>query len=70
MQPSCVDRMKTARELLEHGVLTEGAEQLLKLHGCGCRTGCEHWNRCINLVEGQWRISRGVTAQRASVIGR
>lgn len=55
MQPQCTDRMKTARELLDYGLLREGAENLCKLHDCGRRFGCDHWHRCIRLVEREWQ---------------
>lgn len=58
MQPGCTEMMKTARELLEHGVLAEGAEKLSELHDCGRRVGCTHWNRCMLQVEGQWKPSK------------
>ena len=55
MQSLCADRMKTAGELLDHGVLGEGAEKLTKLHECGRNSGCDHWRHCISLVEREWR---------------
>ncbi len=54
MQPPCTDKMKIARELLDFGVLGEGAENLSRLHDCGRRAGCERWHQCVRLVEGQW----------------
>ncbi len=57
MNSRCQDVMKTARELIDHGVLAEGAEKLAELHGCGRKAGCDHWHRCIGLVEHQWQAS-------------
>lgn len=64
MQPLCADVMKTARELLDHGILNEGAEKLLELRGCSCKAGCDDWHRCINLVENQWRLASVPTRQK------
>lgn len=61
MQPLCVNAIKTARELLDFGVLPEGAEKLVELRGCGRKAGCDHWHRCINLVESQWHLSSAHT---------
>lgn len=57
MQPLCTDRIRTARELLDYGVLTEGAEKLAELHDCGRRVGCDHWRRCTRTVERLWEIT-------------
>lgn len=57
MNHPCENLMKTARDLLDHGVLREGAEALVRLHDCGRRAGCNHWHRCIGLIENQWRAA-------------
>lgn len=54
MQPFCATKMKIARELLDYGVFSEGAENLSRLHNCGRSAGCDHWHRCIRMIEGQW----------------
>lgn len=64
MQPLCTDRMKIARELLDHGVLDEGARKLSRLHDCGRRVGCDQWHRCVHLVERQWQSSKDVSIER------
>lgn len=58
MQPLCTDKMKIARELLDFGVLSEGAENLAKLHDCGRRRGCDRWHQCVQSVEFQWSSSK------------
>ncbi|MGH1483641.1 MAG: hypothetical protein ACRBM6_33960 [Geminicoccales bacterium] len=57
MHHPCEDLMKTARDLLDHGVLKEGAETLVQLHDCGRRAGCNHWRQCIRLIEDQWQAA-------------
>ncbi|MDH3660166.1 MAG: hypothetical protein OEU92_09075 [Alphaproteobacteria bacterium] len=59
MQPLCTDRMKVARELLDYGVLNEGAEKLAELQDCGRRVGCGHWHLCLCAVERQWHCAGG-----------
>ncbi|MGI9501166.1 MAG: hypothetical protein ACR2P3_14100 [Geminicoccaceae bacterium] len=63
MQSLCTDRMNIARELLDYGVLGEGAEQLCRLRNCGRRVGCDHWQRCIQRVERQWDFSKEAAAK-------
>ena len=63
MQPQCTDRMTTARELLDYGLLGEGAENLAKLHDCGRRIGCRHWHRCLHLVERLWEMPAETSRQ-------
>lgn len=67
MQPSCTDRMKIARELLDFGVLGEAAETLSELRECGCHVGCDRWHRCLRLVERQWHFSK--TPRRKAMTG-
>lgn len=55
MQPLCVDVMRTARELMDYGVMPEGAEKLVELHTCSRKAGCDHWHQCQSLVERQWQ---------------
>ena len=57
MNHPCQDLMKTARDLLDHGVLPEGAETLSRLHDCGRKAGCGHWNSCIGQIESQWQAA-------------
>lgn len=57
MKPLCEELTKTARDLLDHGVLLEGAEKLVQLRDCGRKAGCDHWHRCIGLTENQWQAS-------------
>lgn len=57
MQADCANTLKTARDLLNHGVLSEGAEELVKLRACGRQAGCFHWHCCMRLVESEWRAT-------------
>ncbi|MEZ5935674.1 MAG: hypothetical protein R3F54_27950 [Alphaproteobacteria bacterium] len=57
MQPNCVEMLKTAGDLLNFGVLPEASEELVKLHACSRRAGCDHWDRCLKSVEGQWQAN-------------
>lgn len=58
MQALCTDRMKIARELLDYGVLGEGAENLARLLDCGRSAGCAHWHDCLRKVDDQWLSQR------------
>ncbi|MGI9434225.1 MAG: hypothetical protein ACR2Q4_05260 [Geminicoccaceae bacterium] len=49
--------MNTARDLLDHGLLREGAQKLVRLHDCGRKAGCDQWHVCIGLIENQWQAS-------------
>lgn len=57
MQTECAQFMETASELLDYGLLREGAEKLVALRGCSCKAGCDHWQTCISLVERRWQTS-------------
>lgn len=51
----CVNHLDTARELLEHGVVAEGAKALVDLRRCAADCGCEDWQNCDATVSGTWR---------------
>lgn len=57
MKPPCVANLKTARALLEHGVVGEGAETLVDLRRCAQEPGCEDWRNCSCQVEETWRVA-------------
>ncbi len=68
MQPLCMSKMKIVRELLEFGVLREGAENLAKLRDCACHAGCDRRHVCASLIENQWQSAKSPRPlQRASV---
>ncbi|MGI9507710.1 MAG: hypothetical protein ACR2RE_32115 [Geminicoccaceae bacterium] len=54
MQPLCTEKMKTARDLLDYGVLFEGAKELSGLRNCEHRADCRYQDACLRQVEGQW----------------
>lgn len=55
MKKPCVSDLDTARELLEHGVIDEGAKTLVELRRCAADCGCEDWRNCDTTVGGTWR---------------
>jgi hypothetical protein len=57
VKPPCVANLNTARALLEHGVVGEGAETLVDLRRCAQEPGCEDWNSCSSQIEETWRTS-------------
>jgi hypothetical protein len=50
----CVATLVTARELVEHGVVGEGAEVLVDLRRCAAERGCDDWQNCDGTVQGVW----------------
>jgi hypothetical protein len=50
--------LDTARELLEHGVVGEGATALVGLRRCAADCGCEDWQSCEATVSGAWNNAR------------
>ena len=54
MQRLCTEKMKTARDLLDYGVLFEGAKELADLRHCERRADCRYQDACLRQVEGQW----------------
>lgn len=57
MKPPCVANLETARALLEHGVVGEGAETLVDLRRCAQEPGCDDWRNCSCRVEETWRAA-------------
>jgi hypothetical protein len=53
----CVANLATAKELLEFGVIGEGAGTLLDLRRCARTPGCEDWRNCSCTVEETWRAA-------------
>jgi hypothetical protein len=51
----CAANLVTARELVEHGVVGEGAEVLVGLRRCAAECGCEDWQNCDHTVQGAWQ---------------
>lgn len=54
MQEVCVGALDTARELLEFGILGEGAHELLGLRRCAGRCGCGDWQECRMRIDAAW----------------
>jgi hypothetical protein len=59
MKPPCVANLNTARALLEHGVVGEGAETLVDLRRCAQEPGCEDWRNCSCQIQETWRVAAG-----------
>ena len=55
MKNPCVASLNTARELLEHGIVGEGAETLASLRRCAADCGCDDWQDCDHTVQETWR---------------
>jgi hypothetical protein len=77
MRAPCAANLDTARELLDHGVVDEGAQKLVELRRCAQDCGCEDWQNCTHTIEGTWLEAaeprpadadkgRGTSAQRKS----
>jgi hypothetical protein len=50
----CVANLETARELVEHGIVGEGAKALVDLRRCAADCGCDDWRNCDHSVQGAW----------------
>jgi hypothetical protein len=50
----CVANLDTARELVEHGIVGEGARALVDLRRCAADCGCDDWQNCDHTVQGAW----------------
>lgn len=57
MRSPCAAMMKTARELLDYGVLPEGSRELAELRACANTCGCEEWQDCRHRTSDAWRQS-------------
>jgi hypothetical protein len=57
LRAPCVANLETAKELLEFGVVDEGAKTLLDLRHCAQAPGCEDWRNCSCTVEDVWRAA-------------
>ena len=57
MRAPCVANLDTAKELLEFGVVGEGARTLVDLRRCAHTPGCEDWRSCSWTVEETWRAA-------------
>jgi hypothetical protein len=51
----CTAHLDTAKELLEHGVIGEGAQALVDLRRCAGDCGCEDWQNCDATIQDAWR---------------
>jgi hypothetical protein len=68
VRTSCIANLDTAKELLEFGVVDEGAKTLVDLRRCAQTPGCEDWRNCSSTVEETWRAAE--TAARPDDAGR
>jgi hypothetical protein len=50
----CVANLDTARELVEHGIVGEGARTLVDLRRCAGDCGCDDWQNCDHTVQDVW----------------
>ena len=57
MRAPCVANLDTAVELLEFGMMNEGAQALVDLRRCAQTPGCEDWRNCSCTVEDTWRAA-------------
>jgi hypothetical protein len=60
----CLGNLDTAKELLEFGIIDEGARTLIDLRRCAQTPGCEDWQNCSSAIEGAWRAAEPVPAGR------
>jgi hypothetical protein len=54
VKKTCGDDLDTARALLEHGMIGEGAKVLVGLRRCAADCGCEDWQSCDATVSDTW----------------
>jgi hypothetical protein len=50
----CVANLDAARDLVEYGIVSEGAKVLLDLRRCAADCGCADWQNCDSTVQGAW----------------
>ena len=55
MKKPCVANLDTARELVEHGIVGEGARALVDLRRCAADCGCDDWQNCDHTVQSVWQ---------------
>ena len=55
MKKPCVANLDTARELVEHGIVGEGARALVDLRRCAADCGCDDWQNCDHTVQDAWQ---------------
>jgi hypothetical protein len=55
VKKSCTENLDTACELLEHGIVGEGAKALVDLRRCAADGGCEDGQTCDATVSGAGR---------------
>lgn len=55
MQATCVAVLDVARDLLEFGMVGEGAGNLVTLRRCAHRLGCADWQDCRCRVQRTWQ---------------
>jgi hypothetical protein len=51
----CVANLDAARELVEHGIMGEGACALVDLRRCAADCGCDDWRNCDHTVQSVWQ---------------
>jgi len=68
MQAACVTVLATARDLIDCGMLGEGADSLVALRRCAHRLGCGDWQDCSCRIERAWQD--GSTLRKADLVRR
>ena len=67
MRTPCAATLEVAKELLEFGVLSEGAQELVALHRCASAGGCEDWQACTCRIEQAWTAGASPAPPAAEV---
>ena len=50
----CAANLDAARDLVEHGIVGEGAKVMVDLRRCAADCGCDDWQQCDGTVQGAW----------------
>jgi hypothetical protein len=50
----CAANLDAARDLVEHGMVGEGAKAMIDLRRCAADCGCDDWRQCEGTVQGAW----------------
>jgi hypothetical protein len=54
MKTPCAANLDAARDLVEHGIVGEGAKIMVDLRRCAADCGCDDWRQCDDTVQGAW----------------
>lgn len=64
VQTACASILDTAQELLDFGVLNEGALNLVSLRRCAHSLGCPDWQECRCRIDDAWEHRAALPCQR------